>query len=289
MTAVAIRRNACVALVVGARDAHRRGGRGLGLDREVGEHVLHRGWSASSLPNALRWRAWCTACATPQRIAGGRADQAVEPRVVDHPDDRRRRRGPPRRPAGRARRGTRPRDDGSERVPSLSFSRWIRKPGSRPSTRKHERPPGACASVRKTSHGRIRAEPLVAGDLVRAVAVRLGAGGVGAHVRAALLLGHRHARRARRRRSSGSVRRGSHSAASSGVLAQRRDRRVGHRDRAHHAGVRPGSRAMNSAARTTCAPGCGSRHGSDVDLALDRLAQHQCQDGSSSTSSMRLP
>ena len=44
-------------------------------------------------------------------------------------------------------------DDGSERVPSLSFSRWMRKPGSLDSNRKHERPAGACASVRKTSHG----------------------------------------------------------------------------------------------------------------------------------------
>ena len=37
-------------------------------------------------------------------------------------------------------------------MPSLSFSRWMRKPGSLDSKRKQDSPPGACASVRKTSH-----------------------------------------------------------------------------------------------------------------------------------------
>jgi hypothetical protein len=66
--------------------------------------------------------------------------------------------GPSRR-AGAARNSTS--EEGSERVPSLSLRRWnsIRPPpwvpsvpGSR-SSRKHESPPGACASTRKTSHG----------------------------------------------------------------------------------------------------------------------------------------
>ena len=94
---------------------------------------------------------------------------------------------------------------------------------------KHERPSSVCASTRNTSHIGARAEPLVAGELV------LGAGPpplsgvatrrVGAHVGAALLLGHRHA--AERAgllgggpqlagRRSASVSSGTHSAASSG-------------------------------------------------------------------------
>ena len=43
-------------------------------------------------------------------------------------------------------------DDGSERVPSLSLSRWNSIPAPRSST-KQERPAGACASTRKMSHG----------------------------------------------------------------------------------------------------------------------------------------
>ena len=51
--------------------------------------LLISGWSTSSLPNAERCAAWCVACSTAVRIAGGRAEHAVEPRVVDHLDDRR--------------------------------------------------------------------------------------------------------------------------------------------------------------------------------------------------------
>ena len=52
--------------------------------------------------------------------------------------------------AGAARNSTS--DDGSERVPSLSLRRWNSIPGPRSST-KHDRPAGAWASTRKTSHG----------------------------------------------------------------------------------------------------------------------------------------
>ena len=110
------------------------------------------GWSASSLPNALRWRAWWTACATPQRMP---ADEPIRQSsrvwltirmMVWTP-----------RPSSPISWPRTPWNstslDGSERVPSLSFRRWIRKPGSRPSIRKHERPAGACASVRNRSHG----------------------------------------------------------------------------------------------------------------------------------------
>ena len=42
--------------------------------------------------------------------------------------------------------------DGSERVPSLSLRRWNSIPGPRSST-KQDRPAGAWASTRNTSHG----------------------------------------------------------------------------------------------------------------------------------------
>jgi hypothetical protein len=41
--------------------------------------------------------------------------------------------------------------EGSERVPSLSLRRWMRKPGSLDSNKKQDSPPGAWASVRKMS------------------------------------------------------------------------------------------------------------------------------------------
>jgi hypothetical protein len=110
------------------------------------------GWSASSLPKALRCLAWCMAWATPQRIP------------ADDPIRQSRRVWLTIRMIVRTPRPSSPTSwprtpwnstslDGSERVPSLSFSRWMRKPGSRPSIRKQERPPGACASVRNTSQG----------------------------------------------------------------------------------------------------------------------------------------
>ncbi len=120
----------------------------------------------------------------------------------------------------------------------------------------------------------VGAEPLVAGDGVGAVALRLGAGGVGAHVRAALLLGHGHAGDGA---LAGAVLGGAPGAAPTrlgqvGGLAQRGDDRVGHRDGAHHARVdlvpqehQPG------ADRVGARPRVGPRQ--RVDAALDALAQ----------------
>ena len=118
--------------------------------------------------------------------------------------------------------------------------------------------------------GRIGAEPLVARDLPR-VAVLDGARGVRPHVGAALLLGHRHAHEravvvARARDARLPLGR------ELGLLAQRRDRRVGHRDRAHDARVdlapdEEQRRAHGVAARLRVPPG------QRMDLALDRLAQ----------------
>ena len=110
------------------------------------------GCSASSFPNALRWRAWCTAWATPQRI------DAAEPMrqssrvwltmrmMVATP-----------RPSSPTSRPCTPWNstslEGRERVPSLSLRRWMRKPGSRPSIKKQDSPDAVWASVRNTSQG----------------------------------------------------------------------------------------------------------------------------------------
>ncbi len=65
------------------------------------------------------------------------------------------------RPSGPTSQATVPSNSGSqealERLPSFSFRRWTRKVLRVPSgrirgTRKQDRPPGACASTRKTSH-----------------------------------------------------------------------------------------------------------------------------------------
>ena len=112
----------------------------------------------------------------------------------------------------------------------------MRKPGRSTRTGSTTGRPGAWASVRKTSHERVRAEPLVAGQLPLVAAGGLGAGGVGTHVGAALLLGHRHARERAvlvvgRRQPRLPLGR------QLLVLAQRGDHGVGHRHRAHHAGA----------------------------------------------------
>ena len=173
------------------------------------------GCSASSLPKALRCRAWCTACASAPAHPGRRADQAVEPRVVDHPDDRRARRGPPRRRAGRARRGTPPRSTAASACRACPSGAGCGSPGRGPRSGSTTGPAGACASVRKRSHGRIRAEPLVAGDLPgRRRSARRGWCSRARPSRPASRSSP--CRRARRRRSSARVMRGSHSAASSG-------------------------------------------------------------------------
>ena len=148
---------------------------------------------------------------------------------------------------------------------------------------------------------RRRAEPLVAGELVlgaRPAAVqRRGDRRVGAHVGAALLLGHRHpAQRARSCRRPGAARavvveRGEARlplGGELGLLAQRRDHRVGHRDRAADPGLGL-RRRMNIAARATWAPGCGSRHGSAWRPWPTPAPISSCQAGWNSTSSMRLP
>ena len=160
-----------------------------------------RGWSISSLPKADRCAAWWVARATPSRIPD------VEPSTQS-------RRvwltismmvGTP-RPSSPTICAQAPSNstslDAFERFPSLSFRRWrwkrLRVPSGRiRGSRKHDSPPSACASTRNASH--IGAEqnhlwPVISYSRSGAAAVqRPRDGHVGAHVRAALLLGHRHA------------------------------------------------------------------------------------------------
>ncbi len=161
-----------------------------------------------------------------------------------------------------------------DRLPSLSLSRWMRRPLRSPSgrtrgSRKQVRPPGAWASdEEQVAHGR-GAEPLVPGEQWSPRRRRrgLGAGGVRPHVRTALLLGHGHAGqqavlglrrrggpgRSWRAASSGSNRRGQRRARAAARERPRRSSRSGSRGRPRPAPRRRtwrrGRRAHRAAAR----------------------------------------
>ena len=154
-------------------------------------------------------------------------------------------------------------------MPSLSFSRWSSNPGAALDDEAGE-PAGRLGEHEEDVAHRVRAEPLVAGQVV-VVAVRARLRRAGADVRAALLLRHRHpaeraalvvGQRQPRLPLGGEL----------GIDPQRGHGRVGHRDRAHHARVRlrPEQlerRAGDVRARARRAPR------QRVDLALDRAAQ----------------
>ena len=203
-------------------------------------------------------------------------------------------------------RGTRPRtrrSSGCRACPSgagCGTGCACRRAGQR-GTRKQERPRSVCASVRKASRHRRRAEPLVADQLVLRPgppAERVRARRVRAHVAAALLLGHRHPDRAPRllarpgrgaARSSSPSTRGSHSAAISGSA----------RSAGTHAKVivsgqhEPASTWREQRVQRGCArrsaPGRGSRHGRLCTSCAIASAITACQAGWNSTSSMRWP
>ena len=219
--------------------------------------------------------------------AGGRADQAVEPGVVDHPDDGRYAAALLADEAAAhaleldLARGQRARAelvlqalDAEARVAPLDQEAGQ----ARGRLREREE------EVARADRSRTTCGPVIS----QASPFGRRAGGVRAHVRAALLLGHRHAHEravvvARPRDARLPLGR------ELGLLAQRGNRGVGHRHRAHHARSSPGSRRRRGAARTAWAPGCGSRQGSAWISRSIAWRRHQCQDGSSSTWSMRLP
>ena len=147
--------------------------------------------------------------------------------------------------------------------------------------RKQEMPPSAWARTRKASH--------IGADMNHLWPVSsysapgpppfsgAGDGGVGADVGAALLLGHPHPGQGAGLLGRGRVARvvvGGEEArlpllGQLGLVAQRRDHRVGHRDRAADAGLGL-AKHMKAAPRATWAPGCGSRPGQRVQLVRDR-------------------
>ena len=141
--------------------------------------------------------------------------------------------------------------------------------GRKRGTRKQVSPPAPAPAPGRRRHRR-RHEPLVAGDAIGAgpPLPRRGRRGIGAHVGAALLLGHAHAERdaglllqpagsAGRRCATGS------SAATSRRAPARCSsvgtRGVGHGDRAAVAGLHLGRHVEAAPARATLAPGAGLR------------------------------
>jgi hypothetical protein len=60
---------------------------GLGLDRQVGQHVGHRGLLDQGPAEGGAVAGVVDRLRGPGPHAGGRADQAVQARVVDHPED----------------------------------------------------------------------------------------------------------------------------------------------------------------------------------------------------------
>ena len=240
-------------LVVGAGQAHRRDRRRLGLDAEVGEDVAHQrlvdqlGAEGGAVGGVVERLGDAGA------VAGGGADHAVEAGVVDHLDDRRH---------AAALLADHPRPGAAEldlaggvgAVAELVLEpldvEGVALAVGRPA--RHQEAGDAGVGLGEDEEGvahRRRAEPLVADELVLgpgpAAVQRRRRGGVGAHVGAALLLGHRHpAERAAlaggRQRALVVVEREEARLPLLGqlrLLAQRRDRRVGHRDRAADAAL----------------------------------------------------
>ena len=182
--------------VVGARDAQRGGGRGLGLELEVGEDVAHRGLVGEQAAEGRAVAGVVDGLRGPPADRGGRAEQAVEPRVVDHPDDRLDAAALLADEAARdgveldLRRGQRARAqlvleplDPEAGLAALAAGALDQEAG--------EALVGLGERQEDVARG-VGAEPLVAGDLPGPVAGRDRARGVGADVGAALLLGHRH-------------------------------------------------------------------------------------------------
>ena len=100
-TAVARRLNSCASLdvlaglgvgvrfVVGARQAHRQRGGGLGLEAQVGEHVAHQRLVDQRLAEGAAVGGVVGGVDHRRAHSGGGADHAVQARVADHLDDRR--------------------------------------------------------------------------------------------------------------------------------------------------------------------------------------------------------
>ena len=195
---------------------------------------------------------------------GRRADHAVQPRVRDHLDDRRHPAALfPQQPRGGAAEldlGRRQRARAELVLEPLELHPRAALEHEAGEAR------GRLGQHEEDVARRIGAEPLVAVQLEPPVAGRLRPGRVGAHVRAALLLGHRHpAQRAGdqpRLPLGGQLR----------VDPQRGHGGVGHGDRAHHARVRVRPQQLQRRAGDVRArPRIGPRQ--RVDLARHRAVE----------------
>ena len=249
-----------------------------------------KGWSISVLPNALRCAAWWVACTTAARIPAAppiTQSRRVWPTIsmiVGTP-----RPGSP--TIWRQAPSSSISEEALERLPSLSLRRWMwnrvarrRRAGSREQEAgealAEPSADSAWARTRKRSRHRRRAEPLVAGELVLGPAPPpfsgRGEGGVRAHVGAALLLGHRHARDRRGllggRDRAWVVGGGGHERLPLGrqlrLGAQRGHDREGHRDRAARTPPRPASRSCTGP-RALYAPPAHRSPRQRVQLVLD--------------------
>ncbi len=239
--------------VVGARQAQGRDRRRLGLDRQVGEDVAHQRLLGQLAAEDRAVGRVVDRLGDPGPHSGGAAHHAVEPGVVDHLDDR---------PHPGALLADEPGGGGveldlaggvgavAELVLQALQAEAVALAVGRPA--REEEAGDAAVGLGEDEEGvalRGRHEPLVAGQLVlgagAAAVDRPGDGGVGADVGAALLLGHPHPGEGACLpvgRGVGRVVGGGEEARLplGGQLrlgSQRRDHRIGHRDRAADPGL----------------------------------------------------
>ena len=270
--------------VGGPGHPHRHDGGGLGLHRQVGQHVAHQRLVNQVGAEGLSVLGVVDRAGQTGTHAGGTAQRAVQPGEVDHLDDGR---------DAAALLADQP--CGGAVVFDLTggvgvVAELVLEPLQEHSVagavgqdaRQHEagQPARGLREHQEDVAHRRRGEPLVAGQAVGAVAVGGCFGGAGAHVGAALLLGHRHAR-GDAGFGGGQLQLGVVFATGQqrlvhrrqfGVVAQRRHHGVGHRDRADVARLDRPHRRLGGADHVRARPLVGPRRG--VQTVGDRRA-HQ--------------
>ena len=242
--------------VGGAGHPHRDDGGGLGLDGQVGQHVAHQRLVDQVLAERLSVLRVVDGAGQTAAHAGGAAQRAVEPGEVDHLDDGRHAAALlADQPRGRA--VVLDLTGGVGVVAELVLEPLQEHPiaaavGQDPRQEEAAQPGRRLRQHEEDVAHRRRREPLVAGEAVTAVAVRRGLRGACADVGAALLLGHRHAR-GDAHLGGGHLQLGVVLTAGEqrfvdrrqfGVVAQRRNDGVRHRDRADVAGLRRPHRGL---------------------------------------------
>ena len=266
-------------VIGGACHPHRQHRRRLSLDGQVGEHITHQRLIDQVRAERLSMLGMVDGTHQTVAHAGRAAERAVQPRQVDHLDDRRHAAAlladQPRRRAvvlhlarGIGMVAELVLEPLEEHPVAAAVGQDARQQKVRPPVpRRFARPGRHLREHQEDVAHRRRGEPLVPAQRVGAVAVRGGLRGTGPDVGSALLLGHRHAR-GDAGLGGGHLQFGVVAAAGQqrlvdrrqfGVVAQRRDDGVGHRDRADVAGFgRPHrglGRAHDVRAGTVVRPG----------------------------------